>query len=250
MSTFQGRNSHAQHNSNAGGFAGRTIDDTFVSRELAARGGSGFNAETATSVTPHDDEGNAVLYPVPGGGYRKPHFEVVRSLRRDIDTYPNANSFRLKFSQPLKSVFAIQVMDIIVPNVDSTVPLHNEFLLVNGLFDTAGTFSAQGNISGDRLFHSTMTHNANDSAVVRSAGSTAANNLFQWDSYALASFEYDASRGHQSWSRDGWHRTLFFEKPLGQLDFIDLSLVDQTGARYDFTANEEWKCTLQIFCKN
>ena len=250
MSAFYGRNSHAQHHSNAGGYAGRTIDEAYVAQELAARGNIGFNAETSTAIVPHDDEGSVVLFPVREGGYKPPHFEVVRSARRNPQVYPNASSFRLKFSKPLKSVFAIEVLDINVPNVDSTVPVDREFLLVNGLFDSDGNFKAQENIGGGAgIFNAMMTHDTNDPGVVRNAASTAANSLYNWDSHALASFDYDATKSFQSWSRDGWHRTRYFATPVQNLDYLDLSLVDPEGNQYDFAVNEEWKCTLQIICK-
>lgn len=250
MSSFHGRNSHAQHNSNAGGYAGRTIDEAYVAQELAARGNIGMNVETAKSVVPHNDEGDVVLFPVRDGGYKAPHFEVVRSARRDPKEYPNASSFRLKFSKPLYSVFAIEVLDINVPNVDETAPTHREFLLVNGTFDSEGNFHRQDNIPGGAgIFSAMLTHNSNDPGVVRDAASKAANDLFNWDSYALASFDYDATKSFQSWSRDGWHRTKYFATPLPRLDYLDLSLVDPDGNQYDFADDEEWKCTLQILCK-
>ena len=234
-----------------GGHAGAGVNP---SDHANAVGNLGLNVETNPTVV-HDDEGRAVYFPRGDGLYRPAHFEVVSSMRRDPDVYPNAYSFRLKFQKPLRYVFAIEVLEINVPNVETTAPANREFLLLNGLVTEQGgnfSFRPQDSIPKDRSFHTMLIHNADDRDLTdnnRSVESVAAKDLFPLDDYALGRYKYDATAPFQYWNRSGWHRKTWFPTPLARLDFLDFSMLDTTGVPYDFAEGDEWSATLQIFSK-
>jgi hypothetical protein len=228
----------------SGGQAAHSVEPSSFTRTI---GGMGTNVET-NPVVVHDDEGRMVAFPNGDGSYRPAHFEVVHSTRRDPDIY-EANSFRLKFSKPLKYVFAIEVLEINVPNVDTTAPADREFLLLNGLYDAQGKFRPQDNVPKDRSFHTMITHNTNDPGVVRSSDSNDAVDRYPYDDYALGRYKYDASATFQFWCRSGWHRKTWFPTPIPTLDYLDLSLADANGTLYDIDPTDNWSATLQIFSK-
>ena len=208
--------------------------------------GIGPNLET-NPVVVYNDEGRAIPVPTKDGTYRPAHFEVVQSFRRDPDVYPDAFSFRLNLSKPLRNVFCIEVMELNLPNADSTAPAHREFLILNGTMVSEGggyKFRPQP-LSRDLSFHTATTYTPN-SDKARSADSLAASNIPALDDYALGRYKYDSTANLQHWNRSGWKRTTWFPTPVAALDYIELSVVDPLGVPYDFAADEEWSCTLQI----
>jgi hypothetical protein len=229
----------------AGGFAGQSVEPSNVANTM---GGSGINVETSPVVV-HDDEGRMIPFPKGDGTYRPAHFEVIHSSRRNPDIYEFPDSFRLKFSKPLRGVFAIQLLEVNLPNVDATAPDDREFLILNGLIDTNGKFRPQENLPKDRSFHTMMMHDANDPGVVRSAASNAAIDIFQYDDYAFGRFAYDPTKALQHWNRSGWHRTTWFPTPVNTLDYIDFSVADANGNAYDFAPGDNWSATMMIFSK-
>lgn len=243
----------------AGGFAGHSVPLADPNRVV---GGSGFNAET-NPVRVHNDEGQVIEYPRQDGTYRPAHFEVVESWRRDPIAFPDPHTFRLKFSKPLLGVFALEVLEINVPNVDggATNPANREFLLLNGLLkavaipavDGGGTrynFQPQDQIPKDRSFHTMITHNANDPNVDRSDAAWDIVDHVQLDDYALGRYQYDSTKPYQHWNRTGWHRKTWFPTIIDQLDYLDFALADPLGNAYIMTTGAEWSATLQIFSKS
>lgn len=219
----------------AGGFAGRTVPLSDPNRVV---GSLGMNMETNPTEI-RDDTGAVVDYPKHDGLFRPPDFVVVQSWRRNRTDFPNPSSFRLGFQTPKRHVLAIEVLETNFPNVNSTAPNHREFLIVNGLLAENGSLEPQTNIP----YHAMETMRARPQT-----GATLAN-TFQWDDYALWRGNYDATKGHQYWKREGWHRKTWFPEPIERLDYLDLSVVDSLGTAYDFATNAEWSATLQIFCK-
>ena len=239
-----GRRMVQEYPQGTGGFAAKTVQ-----KNANTINGVGTSTDNNPIVV-HDDEGRMVPFPNSTGIYRPAHFEVVHSMRRDPDIFPRASSFRLKFSKPLRVVFAIEILQLNVPNVDSTPPENREFLVLNGLFNNQGKFVPQQNINKDRSFHTMITHNTNDPSVNRSAASNNAVDIFPYDDYALGRFFYDATEPFQKFNRSGWHRKTWFPTPLDKLDYLELTLADASGNEYDFPTGENWTATLQIFSKH
>ena len=243
------RRSIMQNAPGAGGFAGHTVPLSDPNRVV---GGSGMNMET-NPVRVHDDSGAVVDFPTYDGTYRPAHLEVVESWRRDPVAFPTADTFRLNFSKPLRSVFAIEVMEINVPNVDAVAPQHREFLLCNGLNTEPEPgryrFIPQGSIPKDRSLHTMSAHTSNDPNIDRSAPLWDNTKRMQLDDFAFARLPYDSTEPFQHFDRNGWKRTTWFPTPIDRLDGLEFALLDVYGVPYDFAANEEWSATLLILSK-
>lgn len=230
----------------AGGLAGHTVPEWDPKRVI---GGTGFNAETVP-VEVHDDTGALVKYPTGDGAYRPSHMEVVESWRRDPIAYPNAYSFRMNLSKPLREVFCIEIVEINLPNVDATPPVHREYLILNGTIRGANNnFTPQPELPKDRQLHTMVAHSSNDPNIDRSAAAWNNTNRPQLDDYAFGRFPYDSTKPFQYWKREGWHRKMFAPTPIRNLGALEFSVCDVYGTPYDFAASEEWSCTLQIYSK-
>jgi hypothetical protein len=235
----------------AGGLTGLSVPLSDPNRTV---GSIGFNHET-NPMQPQSDNGQIVQFPKQDGTTRQAHFEVVQSWRRDLDNYPDPWTFRLKFANPLREVYAIEVLSVNVPNVDvgNPDPQFREFLLLNGLLrqttPTSGEyrFRPQENIARTHSYSTMVPHNFNDPNV--NYGGTDADNL-QLDDAAFGRFQYDASRPFQYWrSEGGYHQTTWFVTPIPKLAFLDFTLADCFGAPYEMNATENWTATLQIISK-
>ena len=231
----------------SGGGAGKG-----VSRDVIV-GNIGLNVENSPIVA-HDDEGRAVQFPSNDGTYRPAHFERVHSYRRDPDVYADPFTFRLKFSKPLFKVFAIEMVELNLPNVDATAPAHREVMILNGLLKTNDggstySFHPQDSLKGENTFNTMVTHNAGDPYVSRTAASETAVDHFHFDDSAFGAFPYDSNNAAQQFRRNGWHNKLWFPSTIPRLDYLDFAVVDSVGDPYDFPTNSEWSATLQIISK-
>lgn len=169
---------------------------------------------------------------------KPPYFFCVESRTRDITASPNSATFEVFFSQPLKGVSSIEVIDFVIPNATTAVP-NNYFFIANGLYNTtSNTFAAQQPCYG-RIYRTPQIL-ATPPAVPVVSNAQNAFGKFAYDTGASSS---------QIFTRVNARKVNYLTPEENNIQKFQITLLTSTGTLYDLSNGpnfKDWTCTFMI----